>query len=237
MGAFFVPSSNFNSSLKLVSSGLGQSATSHVAELPVRDSTWTRSDRKSLIPRSPIVGATSGTNDSEFAAASNDPTLRFNPRSLGFIPTDFWPDEEVSFGYCLSDFFQRKNNANCRFPHKLFNAIRLTEFKPDYPRLTGLQWLNPVILRVDKVTFARLLGIKSIDGSLFHQQGNFPSHGFFEIGSGDQDRFVPPDVDLTDVDFENVRILVHRMGLVRKGCTSRDIEMCRWANRRLQTGK
>jgi hypothetical protein len=72
---------------------------------------------------------------------------------------------------------------------------------------------------VDKVTFARLLGIQSIDG-------------FVEIGSVDKDRFVPPDVD-----FENVRPLVHVMGQFRRGCTSVDIENCRWANRRVQNGK
>jgi hypothetical protein len=139
---FSMSSSAFSSSLKLISPGLAQPATSHVADLPVRDSTWKRTERKSAIAQSPIVGATSGTTDSEFEAACNDQSLRFNPRLLGFIPTAIWPDEEVSFGHVVSEFFQRKNNANCRFPHKLFNALRLTEFSPDYPRLTGLQWLN-----------------------------------------------------------------------------------------------
>jgi hypothetical protein len=234
---FSISPTTFSSGLKLISPGLAQPATSHVAQLPVRESTWTRFESRVIQPRFCIVGAMSGTIDSEFEAACQDPTLRFNPRALGFIPVPIWQDEEVLFGHCVTEFFQKKNNANCRFSHKLFNAIKLSEFRPEFPRLTGVMWLNDTILRVDKVTFARLLGIKSIDGSLFHQRGNFPSHGFFEIGWGDQERFVPPDLDMTDVDFENVRILVHPMGLFRRGCTSDDIEKCRWANWRLYSGK
>jgi hypothetical protein len=30
--------------------------------------------------------------------------------------------------------------------------------------------------------FAKLLDVKIIDGSLFHHQGNFSSHGFIENG-------------------------------------------------------
>jgi hypothetical protein len=234
---FSIGPSSFNSPLKLISPGLANPATSHVAQLPVRESTWTPSDGRSSIPPSPIVGTTSGTTDAEFDAACSDPTLVFNPVALGFIPTTIWANEEITFGRAVADFFQKKNCATCRFSHKLFNALRLSEFRPAFPRLTGVMWLNDTILRVDKVTFARLLGIKSIDGSLFYQQGNFPSHGFFEIGAGDQDRFVPPDVDLTDVDFENVRILVHPSRQFTRGCTSKDIQECKWANRRLHSWK
>jgi hypothetical protein len=203
----------------------------------VRESTWARSDSRSLAPRPAVIGAISGTTDDEFAAACGDASLVLNPRKLGFIPTTFWGDADTTFGQCVADFFQRKNCAACRFSHKLFNALRLSELGGSYPRLTGVLWLNDMILRVDKVTFARLLGIKSIDGSLFHQQGNFPSHGFFEIGSGDQRRFVPPGIDLTDVDFENVRLLIHPRRQFKKGCTAKDIQQCRWANRRILAGK
>ena len=136
----------------------------------------------------------------------------------------------MTFGEIVSTFFQKKNNANSRFSHKLFNALKLSECSPEFPQLVGVSWLTQFILRVDKRAFARLLGIKSIDGSLFHQQGNFPSHGFFEIGAGDAAKFCPPGINLTGVDFENVRLLVHNEQKFRKGCTEFDIINCRWAN-------
>lgn len=171
-------------------------------------------------------------DEAAFLAACNNPNLRFNPRSLGFIPATLWADQEVTFGDVVTDFFQRKNNANSRFSHKLFNALRLGESSPLFPQLVGVMWLNQNILRVDKRVFARLLGIKSIDGSLFHQQGNFPSHGFIEIGAGDASRMCPPGLDLTGVDFENVRLLIHGENLFKRGCTESDIEHCKWASAR-----
>jgi hypothetical protein len=221
-----------SSPMKLISVGLSDPATSHVATMPVEQTSWGFSSH-SPRPR-PILPKPAdtelGLSDSTFALACKDPNLHFNPTTLGFLPVTLWPDEETTFGEVIADFFQRKNNANCRFSYKLFNALRLGELNQVYTQLTGVCWLNDTILRVDKRSFARLLGIKSIDGSLFYQQGNFPSHGFFEIGSGDQRQYCPPDLDLTGVDFENVRLLFHVDGQFRKGCTGKDIEDCRWAN-------
>ncbi|KAH0792551.1 hypothetical protein GPJ56_003536 [Histomonas meleagridis] len=169
-------------------------------------------------------------SNAAFIAACNDPNLTFNPHMIGFIPSTLWADRVITFGDIVSNFFQKKNNANSRFSHKLYNALKLSELSPIYPQFVGVRWLTPLILRVDKRVFARLLGIKSIDGSLFHQQGNFPSHGFFEIGAGDAAKYCPPGIDMTGVDFENVRLLIHSEHRFRKGCTEADIEPCKWAN-------
>jgi hypothetical protein len=157
-----------------------------------------------------------------------DPSLRIDPKELGLVPATLWGSSEVTFGQLVSDFFQRKNNANTRFSHKLFNALVLGEWQPRFKELTGVSWLTDSILRVDKRTFARLLGIRSIEGSLFHQQGNFPSHGFIEIGAGDRHRYCDPDLDLSGVDFENVRLLIHPANAFHRGCTAQEIEGCRW---------
>ncbi|OHT12718.1 hypothetical protein TRFO_17332 [Tritrichomonas foetus] len=212
-----------------------------VCQLPLAMSTcdFHNQPRPFIIPRPPFNIPLRQTMCSEFTsdeaaffAVRSDPTLNFNPLRLGLIPPNLWEDRNMTFGECVSEFFQRKNNANSRFSHKLFNALRLSEFNPIYTPFVGVKWLNENILRVDKRAFARLLGIKSIDGSLFHQQGNFPSHGFFEIGAGDVNRYCPPGLDLTGVDFENVRLLVHTENLFKRGCTEADIEHCRWASAR-----
>jgi hypothetical protein len=82
-------------------------------------------------------------------------------------------------------------------------------------------------LRIDKRAFARLLAIKTVDGSLFHQQGNFPSHGFCELSEKTGLKFVPREV-LEGVDFDNVRLLVHQDRVFKRGCTEADIERCKW---------
>jgi hypothetical protein len=89
----------------------------------------------------------------------------------------------------------------------------------------GVQWLNDDVIKVNKTVFAKLLGIKVIDGSLFHQQGNFPSHGFVELGAQNARNFVNPE-QLNGVDFDAVRLLIHRNRVFVRGATGAVIEKC-----------
>jgi hypothetical protein len=68
--------------------------------------------------------------------------------------------------------------------------------------------------------FARLLDVKAIDGSFFHKQGNFPLHGFVELGEPEARGIC----SLEGVDFDNVRLLMHAEGVFVATCTSDDIE-------------
>jgi hypothetical protein len=170
-------------------------------------------------------------SDAEFAQVCADPSITFNPAHLGFIPGRFWQDQNWTFGQLVHDFFQRKNNANSRFSHKLYNALRITLEDPFYVEFIGLEWITERVLKIDKHVFARLLGIKIIDGSLFHQQGNFPCHGFFELTEKAAPEWVTPEM-LTGVDFDNVRLLVHRDGIFTRDCTEADIERCKWTSAR-----
>lgn len=148
-----------------------------------------------------------------------------NPVTLGFIPSHFWPNKDYSFADIVFDFFQRKNNTNCRFLHKLYNALKISQISPTYSELTGVQWITPNVIKVSKGQFARLLGIKSIDGSLFHQQGNFPAHQFIELNR-DQAKNFCPMADLSTVDFDEVRLLIHQPGLFVSNCSEAQVRAC-----------
>ncbi|OHT08991.1 hypothetical protein TRFO_22227 [Tritrichomonas foetus] len=177
----------------------------------------------------PPVHQIVSTEELEFESICNDKALTFNPKKLGFIPSKFWEDKTFTFGELLSNFFRRKSNSNNRFYHKLFNALKITEDDPFYSEYIGVEWVNKDVIRVDKRKFARLLGIKTIDGSLFHHQGNFPSHGFIELNTTNVTDLVSPEV-LKDVDFDNVRLLIHQAGVFVKGCTEEVINDCKWIN-------
>jgi hypothetical protein len=152
-----------------------------------------------------------------------------NPKKLGFIPNGFWADGDLTLGHIVESFFQKRNTANCRFFHKLFNALRLSAAFPELARHIGVEWITQDVLRVDKFVFARLLRIKAIDGSLFHQQGNFPSHGFVELSESDARAECPPHL-LVGVDYEAVRLLKHQSGVITRDCSSKESENCRWVN-------
>lgn len=167
--------------------------------------------------------------DVDFNIICPDTDFVIYPQKLGFIPENLWVDKELTFGALVTTFFQKRNNASSRFSHKLFNALRLSTEHPHLIPYIGVEWITPTILKVNKFAFARLLKIKTIDGSLFHHQGNFPSHGFVEINEKEACGILPPEV-LSDVDYESVRLLTHPAGIFRRDCTGSDIDNCKWIN-------
>jgi hypothetical protein len=174
----------------------------------------------------PLIGSNS-CNDAGFISLCTDTSLTFNPKELGLIPTDYWRDKNVTFGELVRDFFQKKNNTNTRFSHKLFNVLRLVERDPSLSEFLGVEWITNEVMKVNKLVFARLLGIRIIEGSLFHQQGNFPSHGFVELGSHNARDYVS-EGELCDVDFELVRLFMHKEGTFVRGASGNVIESCKW---------
>lgn len=165
--------------------------------------------------------------EDDFEQLCRDKTVTFNPHKIGFIPTKYWVDKDFTFGELANEFFKKKNNSNSRFYHKLFNALKMSSANPLYANFIGVEWISEKVLKVDKKAFARLLGIKTVDGSLFHQQGNFPSHGFIEIGSKDSKKYLTQQ-ELKGIDFEQVRLLIHSAGVFVRSCTENDIEQCKW---------
>ena len=163
-----------------------------------------------------------------FFSYVTDPSYILSPKELGLIPSSFWNRcQSISFGDLVRDFFQKKNSINCRFLHKLYNALIISEKHSTLTQIIGVTWINDKILKVDKQTFGRLIGIKSLDNSLFHQQGNFPSHGFLEISSSEVTNLCP-GIDLIGIDFDNIRLVYHSNNLFIKGCTEDLIETCKW---------
>jgi hypothetical protein len=169
--------------------------------------------------------------DAEFATICESSAQMFNPREMGFIPRTFWPEREYTFGELVADFFRKKNSSNSRFSHKLYNALKIADERPFYVAFLGVEWISETVIKVDKRVFARLLGINVIDGSLFHQQGNFPSHGFVQI-SERVARGTLSEADLEGVDDDNVRLLTHQSGIFTRGCREDAIERCKWINTR-----
>jgi hypothetical protein len=174
--------------------------------------------------------AASQDSNAEFQSACSSQFHVFNPRELGFLPL-LWPERRRTFGQLVEEFFRRKSGSNTRFVYKLFNALRITNLDSSYFDLVGVAWVTDRILKVDKFRFARLLGIRSIDGSLFHKQGNFPSHGFVELAHEQAMSMVSPEL-LQDIDFDIVRLMVHEPGDFFRGCGPDVLSKCPWFNSR-----
>jgi hypothetical protein len=166
-------------------------------------------------------------SNSAYQSATTDPTRTFAPQMLGFLPTTYWLPGSFSFGDLVSKFFQRKNNVNCRFPQKLFNALLMVKSDSTLWPLVGVQWVTDRVFKVDKLVFGRLLGVVSIDGALFHRQGNFPSHGFAELSTSEVTE-LKRRMGLDDVDSDRVRLMKHVAGLFARGVAEESIHKCKW---------
>jgi hypothetical protein len=114
---------------------------------------------------------------------------------------------DATFSDLVTTFFQRKNNANCRFPHKLFNALAMVQ-------LVGVQWVSEKVFHVDKLIF----GMACIEGGLFQGQGTFPSHGLADRPSAEITRLGVEG--LADFDEDRVKVLDHKRNLFAR--TSRE---------------
>jgi hypothetical protein len=76
---------------------------------------------------------------------------------------------------------------------------------------------------VQKMIFAQLLGVRTIDGSFFHQQGNFPSHGFVELAFPDA-QVIAYECGIGEVDSTNMRFFKHGSGLFTRGSADLQIQ-------------
>jgi hypothetical protein len=129
----------------------------------------------------------------------------------------------------VRDFFQKENTTNAHFVHKLSNAPKLSEFITLFAELVGVRWMNENVFRIDKKIFARLVGVKAIEGSLFHQQGNFPTHNFIEMQPR-QAREIFTERKLVAVDFDTVKLMYHESGVFVRSAAPEKIEECKWVS-------
>ena len=197
---------------------------------PKKDVFSVRSTRNIPINQRPLQSV-SDKEDEEFENLCEEGNFYLNPHKLGFIPASFWPDQEVSFGDLVHDFFRRKNNPNSRFHHKLYNALKISEAYPEYKQFVGVQWLTQKIFLVNKFQFARLLAIGTIDGSLFHKQGNFTSHGFIQVSQQELIQTLGYERAEMLKDPAN-KILVHKDGSFHINSRESELNRCRWFGNR-----
>jgi hypothetical protein len=130
----------------------------------------------------------------------------------------------------VSKFFQRKNNASCRFPHKLYNALLAVAHNPALWPLIGVRWVTDGVFVVDKFVFGRLLGITAYDGGLFHRQGNLPSHGFVEVSIEELGQLRGGEFDVRAIDCDRYRAFRHSSGTFKKVSPEAFFETCKWAS-------
>jgi hypothetical protein len=102
----------------------------------------------------------------------------------------------------------------------------IADEKPLYIGFLGVERISEMVLTVDRKAFAWLLGIKTMDRSLFHQQGTLQSCGFVQASKKAAQETLS-EADREDVDDDNVSLLTYQPGILIRGCTEEVIERCK----------
>lgn len=122
-----------------------------------------------------------------FNMAMSNRSLVFQPMTLSFEPYEYWLFQErsLSFNDLVCKFFRHNKTNFTKFMYKLYDMLRITTVFPSLKQAVGVYFINDVAISVDKYAMINMLSLnpKNVDGSLFHKQGNFPTHGFIEVTS------------------------------------------------------
>ncbi|EAY07414.1 hypothetical protein TVAG_419560 [Trichomonas vaginalis G3] len=148
------------------------------------------------------------------------------PSQIGLIPHDFWRRyETITFQQMVDVYFHKRNSSPYRFTFKLYNALLLTEKYPNLLHLVGATWQTNKILKIYKTPFSCLIGTRVANNSLFHKQGNFPTHGFAELTT---EEALAKNIDIRQIDFDEIRLLHHVEEKFYRHCGEKVINLCIW---------
>jgi hypothetical protein len=143
-----------------------------------------------------------------------DAVLR--PLDLGFLPRADWTSAHLSLWDLRQMYFTRRNGLARQFEYKLHNALCITAAFPAAYEFVGAVWVCDRLMKISAAAFANLLGIHTVQGGLFHKQGNFSRHGFehvFKVSSAELAKMP----ECAEVDDYQVRLYTDRMNRFVRG--------------------
>ena len=165
--------------------------------------------------------------DLAFNSLLNDENIKFNPVQLNFIPSKFWNNSFITFGEIVNDFFRLNNGPNYRFAFKLYNALQIVKYDPFYSTFLGVEWINEIVLLVNCNIFSKLLFNNEDIIDLFGFEGQFSVHGFLELNNQEALAFCQIN-SIKDVDFINIKLFTHQLGVFTQDVTEDEIKNCKW---------
>lgn len=140
-----------------------------------------------------------------------------NPALMEFIPKKIFSNINypVNFPGLKRILFVKRSNKIIRFEHKLWNALRIVQERPELFNFCGVRWYNMEVFMVDINIFGRLLGSLSPSTLLTSAAGCFASHGFEECSNSIQN-------------LGNLRAYKHKKGKFKFTATEEEIDQVKW---------
>jgi hypothetical protein len=138
------------------------------------------------------------------------------PVDLEFLPKSEWTPSQLSLWDLRQMYFTRRNGLARRFEYKLYNALAITNAFPEAYEFVGAIWVTDRIMKIHARAFAGLLGIHTVQGGLFHKQGNFSRHGLDHLF-----KITVPEIgkmaECAEVDDYQIRLYTDAQGRFVRG--------------------
>ncbi|OHT11561.1 hypothetical protein TRFO_18916 [Tritrichomonas foetus] len=124
--------------------------------------------------------------DMTFEEAYSNDTLYLMPTALKLLPEKYWESQPktLTFKQLVDDYFKQTRNNNATFMLKLYNLLMITSNVPMLEKAIGIKWVSPRVIEVSRLGLVNIFKVResTVDGAMFHRQGNFSTHQFVEIG-------------------------------------------------------
>lgn len=120
-----------------------------------------------------------------FEDVYNDETCIINPTQIHLLPEKYWSQQSptLTFAQMVNSYFKQNRTQNSTFMLKLYNLLLISINYPILEKALGVRWVNDNVIEVSRSGLVNIFNLRenTVDGSMFHRQGNFPTHKFIEV--------------------------------------------------------
>lgn len=120
-----------------------------------------------------------------FEDVYNDETCVINPTQIHLLPEKYWAQQSptLTFAQIVNSYFKQNRTQNSTFMLKLYNLLLISINYPILEKALGVRWVNDNVIEVSRSGLVNIFNLRenTVDGSMFHRQGNFSTHKFIEV--------------------------------------------------------
>ena len=128
-----------------------------------------------------------------FEDVYNDETCIINPTAIHLLPEKYWSQQPptLTFAQIVNSYFKQNRTQNSTFMLKLYNLLLISINYPILENALGVRWANDNVIEISRSGLVNIFNLRenTVDGSMFHRQGNFPTHKFIEINESNFQQF------------------------------------------------
>lgn len=175
-----------------------------------------------------------------FEDVYNDSTCILNPMELHLLPEKYWSQQPstMTFAQIVNTYFKQNRTQNSTFMLKLYNLLLISIQCPILEKALGARWLNDNVIDISRSGLINIFNVRenTVDGSMFHRQGNFSTHKFIEINESNFQQLGFYEYPKMPRIQGDTKFFIHEPHVfTRRPMTEAELKMIRYSNEAKKT--